>query len=578
MNYGDNFLVKPTSTNNVKTKVNITTNIVNEEETRLIIGETLNLLDDVLSKTLGPYGSTTIIQDRFLNHNMCKDGYTVLKSLMIKEDAPRTVLDLVQKISRNLVRKVGDGSTSSIIIANRLFKELNNIMTTRNIPPKTMLDILNIVSEEISVLIKDEAIQITSDDLSPIEKIATISTNNDKEVAKLIRQIFEKVGEFGFIHVEKSSKPCTYIDDTSGFEIHRGYTNALMATEDDEKTCIQKSPTIFMTDSYLGEEDMDVMMNLIGTVALQGGAPIVLLCKGTDTAFDTFVHMNMQKNKQLPLLVVDISTQSKSARERFDDLAINLGCDPVRRSEGEEMPQDVSELLKRCGSCKKVISTEIYTRFIEGSGDRNSIDRRLNKIKDLLDKEFAKEGAVDNDDTIYELKKRMSLLQNTMATIFVGGATEQEKDTKKYLVEDAVFACKSALKNGYILGGNLIIPYVILNKKEKLINSIMSKLNILDLNLLAKDTVDAIESSFKYSFERVLKNMKGDEDINHIIEYCLENYKIYNLLSNKYESIENTTVINSSETDIEIMKSAFSIIGLLATSNQLIKINFRDIQ
>ena len=41
-------------------------------------------------------------------------------------------------------------------------------------------------------------------------------------------------------------------------------------------------------------------------------------------------------------------------------------------------------------------------------------------------------------------------------------------------------------------------------------------------------------------------------------------------MNNKYETIENTDVINSTNTDIEIMKSIFSIIGLLSSSNQLI--------
>ena len=94
------------------------TNIVSDKELKSIMSETLQFLSDTLKNTLGPYGSTTIIQDQFMNHQITKDGYSLLKKIYIEEDEAKTILDLVKKISRNLVRKVGDGSTSSIIITS----------------------------------------------------------------------------------------------------------------------------------------------------------------------------------------------------------------------------------------------------------------------------------------------------------------------------------------------------------------------------------------------------------------------------------------------------------------------------
>ena len=116
------------------------TNIISNEDLKKIMFETLQFLSNTLSRTLGPFGTTTIIQDRMLNHTITKDGYTLLKKIYIEEEEARTILDLVKKISRNLVRRVGDGSTSSIIIANSLYRFMTELMLQHQLPPRLIRD------------------------------------------------------------------------------------------------------------------------------------------------------------------------------------------------------------------------------------------------------------------------------------------------------------------------------------------------------------------------------------------------------------------------------------------------------
>ena len=61
------------------------TNIVSDKELKSIMSETLQFLSDTLKNTLGPYGTTTIIQDRLGNHQITKDGYSLLKKIYIEE-------------------------------------------------------------------------------------------------------------------------------------------------------------------------------------------------------------------------------------------------------------------------------------------------------------------------------------------------------------------------------------------------------------------------------------------------------------------------------------------------------------
>jgi chaperonin GroEL (HSP60 family) len=177
------------------------------------------------------------------------------------------------------------------------------------------------------------------------------------------------------------------------------------------------------------------------------------------------------------------------------------------------------------------------------------------------------------------MRKRIALLQNSMATLYIGGYSEQEKNTDKFLLEDAVSACKSALKYGYIYGGNLIIPHIIYNLKKD------NDSFIFDLDkkyphvgsYRIKELMNCIYAAFSESFKTVLRNFYQDKEANvlDIFNKCLRTNKIYNLKTHSYENMTKTHIINSTQTEIEIMNTVISIIGLVATSNQFISLNIK---
>lgn len=156
-----------------------------------------------------------------------------------------------------------------------------------------------------------------------------------------------------------------------------------------------------------------------------------------------------------------------------------------------------------------------------------------------------------------------------------------EKKNRRYLIDDSIHAVRSALNNGYVIGGNLLIPYIIEYQSEELSKTIKDKIK-KDLNIdislsLLESFIESVGESFEFSYECVLRNTyMNSSKSNDIITNCFYNEKnillIYNVLTNEYEDITETSVINSADTDIQIMHSVFSIIGLLITSNQFISL------
>ena len=553
----------------------ITSNLVNNQELKETMKETLQFLADILRNTLGPYGSTTIIQDQMLNHQITKDGYSLLKQIYIQEDVPRTILDMVKKISRTLVRKVGDGSTSSIIIANSLYNELTEIMDKYKIPPKNLLTLLDEIANVVADEIKSYAKPV-SEDMHELVHVAAVSTNNDVNYGTLITEIFKVVGKYGFIDLQKSKTERTYYEITNGIELPNGFIIPQMSNQPDDKTAEYEGCKVFVTNGILGEDDIPFVGDVIGRVCLERGTPLLIIAKGYDQAFGTFLHVNLTQNRgaKPPVVAVDLAMNNKKNQDRLSDICVAVCADLYDKMNMESTDQPFD--LKRLGECNRVVATEKFCRLIEGQGDQEKIQARVKMIKEKLEEKSRNEGHIELDEEVYDLRKRIAALEASLAVLYIGGKSEDAKDTDKYLLEDAVFACRSALNFGIIPGGNLIVPLILDECSINVFNKVYKQCKDLDKQFIA-DVIGAIRKSFLESYATVLNNKYLDINKSRDLAMeCIRERKFINLKTGKTDLMSETVIINSAETDIEILKSAISIIGLLATSNQFISLNLQN--
>ena len=123
----------------IQNELEIRSNIIIENNYKRIAKETLEIISDTLSKSLGYYGSNTILEDKAFGHVITKDGYTILNKIKFNNTTSTTILEIIKNISRDLVREVGDGSTSSIVIADNLFKAINESEIIKKYPMFSML-------------------------------------------------------------------------------------------------------------------------------------------------------------------------------------------------------------------------------------------------------------------------------------------------------------------------------------------------------------------------------------------------------------------------------------------------------
>lgn len=570
-------IIKSNKVKNIEPKRPFNSNIYSERETKDLIQRTMEHLDEKLSRTLGPFGSTTIMEDPFNGHSVTKDGFTVLSKIKYDNEVARTILEMVRKISRSLVREVGDGSTSSIMISNKLFSEINILLKNYNVPPKEILNLLNNFDKFMTEKIKSESIKIDEKNFEKIKDIASISNNNDENAGDIIYNLYEKVGANGFITLESNKLDNDEFKINEGINIDYGYIFNIFANQKNKIDCVLENPHVFLCNDVLDESDLEKICELTTECVTKLGKPLLFVAKGYDTEIQNFFKINKQQQKnKLEICAITYPLHNRNAMETLKDLSIFLNCSIYDKV--NETPVEILDAETYLGSCTKAIINDKETKIIGGKYDKEERNARIELLKTELNKIERQDEYRDTSEEVYNLNKRIATLESKIATLFIGGKTELEIESRKYLMEDAIYACQSALKFGYVSGGNLIIPRIIKRSKEDIIKHLIESKACKSIKDEAKlrefieEFIVCIDLSFRHSFKNVLYNRFKDEevDLDEIIENCIKNNKIFNLIENDYEDIAETKVINSSMTDIQIMKAAFSIIGLIATSNQFI--------
>ena len=113
---------------------------------------------------------------------------------------------LLKEAARKTVREAGDGTTTATVLAYAILKEsykLLNKQTTRNLK-----DGINEAVEKVIKYLDTLSKPVSG---KKIDHVATISSNNDIELGKIIGDAFREVDETGIVMMETHELPETII-------------------------------------------------------------------------------------------------------------------------------------------------------------------------------------------------------------------------------------------------------------------------------------------------------------------------------------------------------------------------------
>jgi len=541
--------------------------------------EILDKISDILAKTFGPHGSTTIIEDRQMHHVATKDGYTLLKYLTSSNDLERVILEFIKRASMRLVRVVGDGSTSAVIVSAEIAKSIRKFMDEHpEIYTGDLMNALSEISEQIQKKVLEHAVQITEENMDKLEDVVRISTNNNIETSKLITDVYRKIGKYGVVHVQPGDSYKTTVEYKDGFQMYRGYSDPIFANkkQDDREYCELTNVNIVMVEGAVTGRDIETLGKIISYIFQNDLGSFVLIANEYSPDVLDFARQNIIRSKNtMPICFCEHGVKSAEGRNHFSDIAVYNKCNVVQYlSKAENLAKaflnedgdvDASLFEYRAGFCRRAIIRDLESTFFEGKGlgtDEYKI------LKADLQRQIAELGQsetkYDFDQKIAALKVRYGRLCASSAIISVGGKSKAEIETNTFLAEDAVLSARSALENGVIPAGNIMAAMVTNDQKD--VDEIAKAVSVN--GYLTEDCVKILVKLIRDAFIRVfmiISKMSFES-----VENLLRNKEIFNVRTGICEPIDDTVVLNSARTDKEIIQGALSVVGLISTSNQFI--------
>lgn len=501
---------------------------------------------NAIERTLGPSGKCVAIVNENYGDvvDITRDGATVAKSISLKDKEENIGAELVKKAASNTETLAGDGTSStSILIKEFCLKGRKAVENGVNV--NELKSGLNKAGEWVKEYIKNHATPIDGD-LDKIQKVATISANNDSEVGNLVVQGLQAVGLEGLVTADMASGLETVIEITQGMKLDRGWSSPQYVTSPEDGKCVLDNPFILVVGERISS--IPQIINFLESYQNQGGGrPLLLVCDDIDDNVNGMFVINTLRGAIRCCVVKGIDF-GDSRKNIMADLSIAVGAKYISPDSGEDVTKAT---VNDCGSADKVVVSRDNTIIYQGHGNPQDIVERAKIIKARLEDPTCS----DYDKTKFE--KRLANLTGGIAVIKAGGASEVEKQNRKATIEDSVLAAKSAIDEGCCPGGGYIFFHA---SKEILKDNKFWK----GLSEDEKEGAMILVKSLPVILKTVANNagVSGDVVVEELGRSKKENYG-FNAKAKKYEDLEKAGILDSAKVLRVSLENAISAASMI---------------
>ena len=408
-----------------------------EDEARRGLRQGVDLLADAVKVTLGPKGRNVVLDKAYGPAVITKDGVTVAREIDLKDRFQNMGAQLVKQVAIRTNDVAGDGTTTATVLAQAIFAEgLRNIAAGAN--PMALRTGLDRAAKVAARTLREHAIPVEGK--QTIADVATIAAN-DREIGDLIADIMEKVGKDGVITVEEGRSLGFETDIVDGLQIEHGFESSHFVTNHERQEAVIENPYILITDAKI--ESIQELVPVLEKV-LQVSKNLVIISEEIAGEALTTLIVNKLRGTLNPLAVRAPSFGDRR-RASLEDIAVLTGGTFITTDMGRELE---SVQIADLGRAHRVIADKDHTTIVEGAGSDEAIQTRIRQIRAQLP-----DAASDYDRE--KMQERLAKLAGGVAVIRVGGATETEVKEKKFRVEDALSATRSAVEEGVVAGGGV---------------------------------------------------------------------------------------------------------------------------
>lgn len=411
-----------------------------DDRARLKMQKGVNTLADVVAVTMGPTGRNVIIDKSFGNPQVTKDGVTVSKEVELEDPYEHMGAKLVNEVASKTSDIAGDGTTTATVLARAIFNEGLRSITLGANPMVVRRGIEKAVDAALEFLY-NLAKPVT--DKEEIKQVGAISANNDNEIGQLIADAMESVGRDGVITVEEGKTNDTTLNLAEGMQFDKGYISPYFVTDSSAMTAVMEDCLILLHEKKIS--NLRDLVPLLEKVS-QTGKPLLIVAEDVDGEALTALVVNKLRGI-LPVCAVKAPGFGDRRKAMLHDMAILTGGTLISEDLGIQLESvEVAQL----GSASKIEVSKDSCTIIDGAGDQDAIDARVQQIRNHIE-------GTDSDYDREKFQERLAKITGGVAIISVGAATEAEMKQTKARMEDALHATRASVEEGILPGGGVAL-------------------------------------------------------------------------------------------------------------------------
>lgn len=424
-----------------------------EEDTTRIVLNSLSLLADLLSKTMGPKGRNVLLSDKKSKYPvLSNDGYVIVNNLSMNDKYQNTILKIIRASINQINELAGDGTTLTAVLIYEMYSEsIKQIVSGAN--PKLLEQGLNEAYEKISSYVKEHTCIISSREY--IEKLA-VNTAKDETIGKMIAEAFECIGPNGLISIRESQNAKNEVTYCTGSRIENGYSSIKLRYDREINRIKCKNIAVLISEAAISDENMILpfleYMNKISR-------PLLVIAPDiTDKALELINH-NIEQGivKVMGIKAHGVGTYQY---DYLHDLAAITGVHNTLTEFSLDAGFKENSIENYLGFAKEVIITANETVIINDGKNAVEVQKRIQTVEKRITEQTV--SAYDKQ----KLYQRISVLDGKMAVLHLASYSQLRLDEKITHVIDAIDSARSGLREGIVPGGGLIFLRASQDMKE----------------------------------------------------------------------------------------------------------------
>lgn len=451
------------------------TKVLMHNKAREAILRGINVVYEAVRQSMGPQGGNGLIYGLYSRpYRITNDGVTLAEVIEPKDEFESLGAKAIQDAAKQTNLKAGDGTSATVVIAGKLINdifpkisqlgdvsEFEQALQSKQ-KQQGVMEIKKQLFEtrkKVVQAIKDSSQKIESEE--QLTKIATISVENE-QLGKTISEMAWKVGMGGYIDIVEGHKGEIETELIEGSRFPAKVPAKVFVNNLARYEMIVTDTPILLTNFVVDKITMHTFLARLKDLPKL----TIIAPEFKESALLVMAQIN---KKNGDLIYTPVKAPSLKTVQ-FEDIEVFTGARFINKDRGDK-PENISNA--DLGFLSKLVVKDADTRedavALGGRGtqkrevnlggknnavvDETNIEQRIRQLQDQL-KETREEGQKNL------LRRRIAGLSSAVGVIRVSADSDAETYYLKKKIEDAIYACKAALEEGYVKGGGLCLKEI----------------------------------------------------------------------------------------------------------------------